>query len=286
MSCVLNTMSKRVCDHFEQSSSEDLIGQAISLSIIDNFEEHPSVLYLQKYVETLAENGVYQLRKMLIIDWGLLHSKHKEHHLTGEAEVEDKVLQILIHLGEKMLEASKIMRKWQAEEYGDVSEAGRKVDCLFMFDGIELSNLEIKHPDISKNELGIQNKKNIRLARCIQEAHIALGVKDACVFMADVCGFVGAFCQLQPMGDISVAGRTTSTLVHLPRTAGALEEFLESSSLAIIWNFITHLERQGPRIVRAKERSDAALEKVKLSDGLAVPRGSTPPPKTRKFKHS
>lgn len=87
-----------------------------------------------------------------------------------------------------MLEASKIMRKWQTEEYGDVSEAGRKVDCLFMFDGIELSNLEIKHPDISKNELGIQNKKNIRLARCIQEAHVALGVKDACVIMADVCG--------------------------------------------------------------------------------------------------
>lgn len=98
MSCVLNTMSKRVCDHFEQSSDEDLIGEAISLSIIDDFEEHPSILYMQKYVETLAENGVHQLRKMLIIDWGLLHSKHKEHRLTGEAEVEDKVLQILIHL--------------------------------------------------------------------------------------------------------------------------------------------------------------------------------------------
>ncbi|KAG0268517.1 hypothetical protein BGZ96_006686, partial [Linnemannia gamsii] len=48
----------------------------------------------------------------------------------------------------------------------------------------------------------------------------------------------------------------------------------------------THLERQGPRIVRAKERSNAALEKVKLSDGLAMPRDSTPPPKTRKFKHT
>lgn len=69
-----------------------------------------------------------------------------------------------------------------------MNETGRKVDCLFTFDGIELSNLEIKHADISKNELAIQNKKNIRLARCIQEAHVALGVKDARVFMADVCG--------------------------------------------------------------------------------------------------
>ena len=172
-----------------------------------------------------------------------------------------------------MLEASKIMRKWQTEEYGDVSEAGRKVDCLFMFDGIEVSNLEIKHPDISKNELAIQNKKNVCLAHCIQESHIALGVKDVHVLMADVCGklndkkkldmyatvlrlyltvsvivssrsyvgFVGAFYQLQPMGDISIAGRTTSTLVHLPRTAGALEDFLGSSSLAIIWNFMVSL---------------------------------------------
>jgi hypothetical protein len=98
MSCVLNTMSKRVCDHFKQSCDEDLVGQAISLSVIDDFEEHPSLLYLQKYVETLTENGVHELRKKLIIDWGLLHSKHKEHCLTGEAEVEDKVLQILIHL--------------------------------------------------------------------------------------------------------------------------------------------------------------------------------------------
>jgi len=46
------------------------------------------------------------------------------------------------------------------------------------------------------------------------------------------------------------------------------------------------LERQGPRIVRARERSNAALEKAKLSDGLAMHRDSTPPPKTHKFEHS
>ncbi|KAF8926667.1 hypothetical protein BGZ47_002588 [Haplosporangium gracile] len=246
-------MSKRVCD-------ENLIGEAISLSTIDDFEEHPSILYMQKYMETLAENGVHQLRKILIIDWDLLHGKHKEHRLTGEAEVEDKVFQILIHLGEKMLEASKIMRKWQTEEYGDASEAGRKVDCLFMFDGTELSNLEIKHPEQKEHP---SRPLHSRGTRCDS-------VKAAYVFMADVC----------------VAERTTSTFVHLPRTAGALEELLESSSLAIIWNFITHLERQGPRIVRAKERSNAALDKVKFSDGLATPRDSTPLPKTRKFKHS
>jgi len=75
-----------------------LVGQAISLSIINDFEEHPSLSYMQKYVETLTDHGMHELWKKLIIDWGLLHSKHKEHCLTGETEVEDKVLQILIHL--------------------------------------------------------------------------------------------------------------------------------------------------------------------------------------------
>ncbi|KAF9118303.1 hypothetical protein BGX30_004661, partial [Mortierella sp. GBA39] len=200
MSCVLNTMSERVCDHFKQLSDEDLVGQAISLCAVDDFEKHPSLSYLEKY-------------------------SHKEHHLTGDAGVEDKVLQVLIHIccsvirplfhniapseadclqlwasvfgilaekisihtGEIMLEASRNMREWQIAEYGDVSEAGRKVDCLSMFDGVELLSLEIKHPDISKHELAIQNKKRIRLARCIQEAHVALGVKDASVFVVDVC---------------------------------------------------------------------------------------------------
>ncbi|KAF9579354.1 hypothetical protein BGW38_004422, partial [Lunasporangiospora selenospora] len=264
MSCVVNTMSQRVSDYLEEMSEEDLISDAVALCAISGFEEHPSLQYLTKYTETLNDVGVYQLRKKLIVDWGLLHSKNKEDHLSGDAKVEDRVLQILIHLcdfvihppfrkvspseadclqlwavifgiltnnvsihtGEKMLEASKIMKRWQTEEYGDVSEAGRKVDCLFMFDGIELSNLEIKHSHISKTDLAIQNKKNIRLARCIQESHVALGVEDASVFMADVCGFVAVFYQLRPMGDISVVGKITPSLVQLPETEFDLAEFL------------------------------------------------------------
>ena len=40
------------------------------------------------------------------------------------------------------------------------------------------------------------------------------------------------------MGDISVAGKTTEEMVHLPYTAGGLLEFLEDSSLAILLNYI------------------------------------------------
>jgi hypothetical protein len=43
------------------------------------------------------------------------------------------------------------MRQLQSAEYGDVSESGRKVDMLFMFDGVEVSNVEFKRPAAEKN---------------------------------------------------------------------------------------------------------------------------------------
>ena len=46
------------------------------------------------------------------------------------------------------------------------------------------------------------------------------------------------FYQVKPMGDIAIAGETTSTMVHLPRSAGGLETFLEDNSFAIMWNFV------------------------------------------------
>lgn len=90
--------------------------------------------------------------------------------------------------GEKALKASRIMRQLRSFENSDVSELGRKVDCLFMMENHELSNIEFKSPEIGERELAIQIRKNIRLARCIQESHISLGEKDASILMADVCG--------------------------------------------------------------------------------------------------
>ncbi|KAF9577831.1 hypothetical protein BGW38_006712, partial [Lunasporangiospora selenospora] len=145
---------------------------------------------------------------------------------------------LTLHTGEKMLAASKVMRHMQAIEHGDVADTGRKVDCIFMYKGIELSNVEFKRSDVGTRDLEIQNRKNIRLARCIQEVHTSLGVEKPYVFMADVYGFVGIFYQVQPMDDISIAGKTTPSLVYLPRTTGGLRAFLKGNSLAIIWNFI------------------------------------------------
>ncbi|KAG0254909.1 hypothetical protein BGZ95_005908, partial [Linnemannia exigua] len=86
---------------------------------------------------------------------------------------------------DEMLEASKVMRHMQSLEHGDVSDAGRKVDCIFIYNGIELSNIEHKRADIGERDLAIQNQKNVRLARCIQEVHASLGVEDPSISMVD-----------------------------------------------------------------------------------------------------
>ncbi|KAF9282422.1 hypothetical protein BGZ68_005982 [Mortierella alpina] len=88
--------------------------------------------------------------------------------------------------GEKVLKASRAIRLQQAAEYGDVSEAGRKVDCLFAHEGIELSNIEFKLPGAQDKDVATQNRKNIRLARELQEAQTRDGAKDESVFIAEV----------------------------------------------------------------------------------------------------
>ncbi|KAF9092399.1 hypothetical protein BGX27_001801, partial [Mortierella sp. AM989] len=55
---------------------------------------------------------------------------------------------ISLHTGETMLKASKTMRHMQWEEHGDVGDTGRMVDCIFMYKGIELSNIDFKRTDI------------------------------------------------------------------------------------------------------------------------------------------
>jgi hypothetical protein len=80
------------------------------------------------------------------------------------------------------------LKEQQALEYGDISDSGRKVDLIFKYNDIELSNVEFKHPDIQSKDIAHQSRKNMRLGRCIQVAHEKFGVKDAPVIMGDVAG--------------------------------------------------------------------------------------------------
>ncbi|KAG0358307.1 hypothetical protein BGZ54_010482 [Gamsiella multidivaricata] len=76
MSCTLNTMSMRACQHFEELDDKDLFETVKSLSVIDGFEKHGCTAIIQKYSSILAKKGVANLKKRLIIDRGAINSKY------------------------------------------------------------------------------------------------------------------------------------------------------------------------------------------------------------------
>ncbi|CAO3570789.1 unnamed protein product [Mortierella alpina] len=155
-----------------------------------------------------------------------------------------------------------------------------------MYKDIELSNVEFKRTDISSRDIALQCRKNVRLGRCLQEAHATNGFKDASVIMGDVAGFVGLFYQVKPMREVSIAGKTSASMVYLPTTSGAMESFLEGTSLAMIWKFVEFLEGQGPKIERAKERHQIDLETMKFSQAIASSKSLTPPPAVKKYDNN
>ncbi|KAF9912605.1 hypothetical protein EC991_010030 [Linnemannia zychae] len=201
-------------------------------------------------------------------------------HVLGLAHSNDH---ITLQSGERMLEASKVLRQQQATEFGDLCDAGRKVDLVFVHKGIELSNIEFKRPGISAMDITVQCRKNIRLGRCIQEQHRKYGVTDPSVIMGDVAGFVGFFYQLAKMGEVWIVGATSPSTVHLPTTEGEFEMFLESTSLAQIFNFMEHLENEAPKIKRLQERYSRETEIGSFAQAVASPRPTTPPPKRKPF---
>ncbi|KAI8602467.1 hypothetical protein EDD21DRAFT_74722 [Dissophora ornata] len=106
-------------------------------------------------------------------------------HVLGLARSKEHVM---LQSGERMLEASKVLRQQQATEFGDLCEGGRKVDLAFVHKGIELPNIEFKRPGIGAMDIAVQCRKNIRLGRCIQEQHRKYGVNEPSVIMGDVAG--------------------------------------------------------------------------------------------------
>ncbi|KAG9068817.1 hypothetical protein KI688_011103 [Linnemannia hyalina] len=104
-------------------------------------------------------------------------------HFGKKAPSENDILILWVS---KVMLASKAVRQMQSSEFGDPSDCGRKADCLFMFGEIELSNIEFKRDNIDETEIRVQNRKNVRLGRCLQESQAAYGVEAPSVLMADV----------------------------------------------------------------------------------------------------
>jgi hypothetical protein len=96
MSCVLNVISARVCEHFSRTDGEHLISDAESLCTLAGFNSHPCTAFLRKYLEVLKEKGIVHLKRLVTIDRGAIYMKYlDEEHLPVNAMVEDKALRIL-----------------------------------------------------------------------------------------------------------------------------------------------------------------------------------------------
>ncbi|KAF9428043.1 hypothetical protein BGZ94_003523 [Podila epigama] len=169
----------------------------------------------------------------------------------------------------KVLMASKAIKHRLATKFAQVTDFGKKVDCAIMWMDIELSNIEFKEPEVSAREAALQNRKNIRLGRCIQQAHAKIGVKAPKVLMGDVRGFVGVLYQVRPVGPIMAAGRLDDNVIQIPQTAGGLATFLSGPSLAIMFNFLEQLEEQGRAMEIAKEQHEAAKEAEGFATALS-----------------
>ncbi|KAG0291974.1 hypothetical protein BGZ98_002784 [Dissophora globulifera] len=204
MSCLLNTISANTAEYF-QTHDKILLQKARQLSEMPDFAEHPVSVILADYQDCLADEGAEALRRSVVVDHGTPLGEFGARSLSPEAVDKDKTLQILeplfilrpwfskeepsesdcLHLwtsvfgilmeriqiktGETTLGASKIMRRLQRLEHGEVSETGSKVDCIFVADGVEISNTEFKKVNISGTEVAIENRKNVCPVRCIQE---------------------------------------------------------------------------------------------------------------------
>jgi hypothetical protein len=86
-----------------------------------------------------------------------------------------------------MLNCTKVVRKELRAELGDISDNGRRCDLFFRSGESELANLEIKPPSRGGSIVIQQNRKNIRINRCIQLALHEVGL-DVPVIAGDIVG--------------------------------------------------------------------------------------------------
>ncbi|KAF9968218.1 hypothetical protein BGZ73_000207 [Actinomortierella ambigua] len=190
-------MSPRAVQHFIGNGRNDIITGAVNRAAISTFEQHNCLTILPRYLRVLQEHDIQRLSRQLVRDRYELQAPYDLIKPLPEGlQMHDRVLEILQYLndditlqtGERMLEASKVLRQEQAAEFGDLCDAGRKVDLAFLHKGIELSNIEFKKPGIGAMDITVQCRKNIRLGRCLQEQHRRYGVQEPSVIMGNVAG--------------------------------------------------------------------------------------------------
>ncbi|KAF9318826.1 hypothetical protein BG006_003123 [Podila minutissima] len=186
-------MSANAQEYFASSQHQEPLDQACSLSVIEGFDNHPSTAIAQEYVDCLAKHGVDGLKKQLIVDRGVLNTstwsaRIYRRRLTCETRckfvlrppfnTESPSENDCLHIWTSVFDV--IMDKISLHTRDDVG--GLEGYASHVVAG---TRRQFKRAEIGERDLAIQNRKNVRLARCIQQVHASLGVEDPSIFMAD-----------------------------------------------------------------------------------------------------
>ncbi|KAF9109163.1 hypothetical protein BGX27_007925 [Mortierella sp. AM989] len=213
--------------------------------------------------------------------------------LFSESEVVDiwrSIFKILLRdtniytkSGETVVIASKGVQEILNKEFGDHSTYGRKADMLFKSKS-ELCNFEFKAEGTSPSEMLIQNRKNIRLNRCIFEHLRRLGVSRPRIIFADFQGFSGCVFLLQSFKDVYTS--KCIDYLSVPQNATELKELLRDGDLIVsLLAIMKHLLDSEQEVNEALDKSKQTSTKRKLLQ-LYSARDKSPLPKERRFSSS
>ncbi|KAF9947442.1 hypothetical protein BGZ70_002676 [Mortierella alpina] len=287
MSSVLNLFATGMDNYF----SEIRLEAAREACLRPDFEENEAIAQiLAPLRDVLERGGVERLHDHVIA----LRGEVALRAAAGTAEPGDRFRQQVLTVMESL--CTLILDP----PYGTAQAS--EADCLYQWKSIfsalksknitihtsgevELANIEIKSPAQSGSVPVCQNRKNVRLNRCIQRALEELGVKNATVIGGDIVGYLGYFYTIQKFGDIFVCGPISSEAVFLPTNAAELEDFLDGKSLSVIFNFLRTLDELAAPATNLHLKRGLRLARVNMMSNVG-PRAVTPPPKTKRLSQT
>ncbi|KAK5797246.1 hypothetical protein F5H01DRAFT_373344 [Linnemannia elongata] len=112
--------------------------------------------------------------------------------------------------------------------------------------------MESKRAGIASKDMTMQCWKNIRLDRCLEEAHRTIGLSNPSIVMADIAGFVRVVYHIVPFENIWTVERTTDML-----------------------------SEKGKKAKRVIERYDVQLAKQGIGQVIGSARPTKPPSKVK-----
>ncbi|KAG0301333.1 malate DEHYDROGENASE, NAD-dependent [Dissophora globulifera] len=125
--------------------------------------------------------------------------------------------------------------------FGDMAESGRRCDMLLRSGAVEQANIEIK-PSMQGGSVPVfQNRKNVRLNRCVQLSLLELGMEDASVIAGDI-DFLGIFIPSENIETYSYEVRYRLRLFSCRRMRPNWTIFLDGKFLSVIVNFLLSLD--------------------------------------------